>query len=168
MPEDVFRWVITTGVFLAVMAFVVQTVLVFAVYRMAKATQDQVLRVVNAVTPVIGTIGRFADENTPKFSQMATHASEGVKSLQQKVNRLGELVKDVTDRLRARVVRIDGAMDQTVQQVHQAGDVVKQTILTPAKQVGGIMHGVRSALSVLLQSRRESVDHATQDEKMFL
>jgi hypothetical protein len=31
MPEDVFRWVITTGVFLAVIAFFVQTGLLFEV-----------------------------------------------------------------------------------------------------------------------------------------
>jgi hypothetical protein len=41
MPEDVFRWVITIGVFLAVIAFVVQAGLLFEVYRMAKVTQDQ-------------------------------------------------------------------------------------------------------------------------------
>jgi hypothetical protein len=70
--------------------------------------------------------------------------------------------------LRAKVARIVGAMDQTLRQMHQAGDVVKQTILTPVKQVGGIMHGVRAALSVLSHSRRESADHATQDEEMFL
>jgi methyl-accepting chemotaxis protein len=167
MPEDVFRRVITIGVFLTVIAFVVEAALIFAVYRMAKVTQDKVLRVVNAVTLVIGTIGRFADENSPKFSQIATDATEGAKSLQEQANRLGEVAKDLTARLHAKVVRIDGAMDQTVQQLHQAGDLVKQTILTPVKQVGGIMLGVRAALSVLSHSRRESVDAATQDEEIF-
>src|SRR5260370_22152131 len=109
MPEDVFRWVITIGVLLVGIAFVAQASLLFEVYRMAKVTQDQVLRVVTAVTPVIGTIGRFADENAPKFSQIATHASEGAKSLQEQASLLRELVKDFTDRLRTKVERIDGA-----------------------------------------------------------
>ena len=158
MPEDVFRWVITIGVFLAVIAFVVQAGLLFEMYRMAKVTQDQVLRMVTVVTPVIGTIGRFADENTPKFSQIVTHASEGAKSLQEQASLLRELVKDFTDRLRTKVARIDGAMDQTVQQLHHAGHAVKQTIRTPMRQAGGIMHGVCAALLVLSHNRRESAD----------
>lgn len=158
MSEGVFRCAITIGVFLAVIAFVVQACLLFEVYRLARVTQDQVLRLVTAVTPVIGTIGRFADENTPKFSQITTHASEGVKSLQEQASLLRELVKDLTDRLRTKVARIDGAMDQTVQQLHKAGDVVKQTIRTPMRQVDGIMHGIGAAVLVLSHNRRESAD----------
>ena len=55
-----------------------------------------------------------------------------------------------------------------VEQVQQASDVVKQAILGPVKQVDGIMHGIRAAISVVAHSRRESVDHATQDEEMFI
>ena len=111
---------------------------------------------------------RFVDENTPKFSQMTTDMSAVMKSLHEQVNRLGEVVKEVSDRARAQVARIDGAVDQTVEQVQQASDVVKQAILGPVKQVDGIMHGIRAAISVVAHSRRESVDHATQDEEMFI
>jgi hypothetical protein len=153
--------------FLAAISFVVQIGLLFGVYRMAKVTQDQVLRVVTMITPVIGTIGRFADENTPKLSQIATHASEGAKSLQEQASLIKEVLKDLTDRLRTKVARIDSAVDQTVQHLHQAGDVVKQAICTPMRHVGGIAHGVSAALSVLSRCRHESADHATEVEEMF-
>jgi methyl-accepting chemotaxis protein len=168
MSEDVFRWVITVGVFLAVVAFIVQTVVVYAMFRVTKATQDKLVPVVEAVTPIVGTLRRFVDENSPRFAQMTADMSEVVKSLHEQVNRLGEVVKDVSDRARAQVARIDGAVDQTVEQVQMASDVVKQAILGPVKQVDGIMHGIRAALSVVAHSRRESVDHATQDEEMFI
>jgi methyl-accepting chemotaxis protein len=168
MGEDVFRWVITIGVFLAVVAFLVQTVVIFAMYRVTKATQDKLMPVVEAVAPILGTVRRFVDENTPKFSQMTTDMTAVVKSLHEQVNRLGEVVKEVSDRARAQVARIDGAVDETVEQVQQASDMVKQAILGPVKQVDGIMHGIRAAISVVAHSRRESVDHATQDEEMFI
>jgi methyl-accepting chemotaxis protein len=168
MTEDVFRWVVTLGVFLAVIAFVVQAAMVFAMYRVTKATQDKLLPVVDAITPIIGTVRRFVDENSPKLSHMVTDANEMVKSLHEQVDRLGEVVKDLSDRARAQVARIDGAVDQTVEQVHQAGDAVKSAILKPVKQVDGIVHGIRAALSVVAHSHRESVDHATQDEEMFI
>ncbi|HXA07155.1 MAG TPA: hypothetical protein VNY30_20045 [Bryobacteraceae bacterium] len=168
MSEDVFRWVITFGVFLAVIAFVMQAVVIFAMYRVTKATQDKLMPIAEALTPMIGTVRRFVDENSPKFSQMTSDAAEVVNTLHEHIDRLGEVVKEMSDRARAQVARIDGAVDQTVEQVQQASDAVKTAILKPVKQVDGIMHGIRAALSVVAHSRRESVDHATQDEEMFI
>ena len=168
MSEDVFRWVITLGVFLALVAFVVQAVVFFAMYRVTKATQDKLMPMAEALTPILGTVRRFLDENSPKFSQMTSDATEVVRTLHEHVERLGEVVKEVSDRARAQVARIDGAVDLTVEQVQQASDAVKTAILKPVKQVDGIMHGIRAALSVVAHSRRESVDHATQDEEMFI
>jgi methyl-accepting chemotaxis protein len=168
MSDDVFRWVIAIGVFLAVVAFIVQAAMIFAMYRVTKVMQEKLLPVLDAATPIIATVRRFVDENTPKFSQMVTDVSQSVKSLHEQVNRLGDVVKEVSDRARVQVARIDGAVDQTVETVQNAGDAVKGALLKPVKQVDGIMHGVRTALSVLAHGRRESVDHATQDEEMFI
>jgi hypothetical protein len=153
MSEDVFRRVITTGIFLSFIAVVVQTALLLAVYCVAKVTQAKMLRAVNEVTSVIGIIDRFVDENAPKFSQIATYASQGAKSLKEQANRLRDVFKDPTDRLCAKVAWIVGVMDQSLRQMNQAGDVVKQTMLASVKHMDGIMHGVRTALSVLSYSR---------------
>ncbi len=71
MPDEVFRWVIAIGVFLVLVALLVQTAFVYAVYRVTKATGDKILPVLDALTPVLGAVRRFADENAPKFSQIA-------------------------------------------------------------------------------------------------
>ena len=168
MQDDVFRWVISIGVLLTVFASVVQAALVFAIYRLAKATQDRLLPVVDAITPVIGCIHLFVDQNSPRFSQIVTLVSQAVKSLLDKVNRFSEVAKDLTARVRANVARIDGAVDQAMERVHQAGDVLKQAINPPVKQVEGIIHGIRAVLSVVAHRQRESLDDASQDEEMFL
>ena len=168
MPDDVFRWVITIAVFLALVAFLVQTAVIFAMYRVVKATQDKVWPVVDALVPVIGATRRFLDENLPKLSALVTDIGETGKSLHEQVDRLSEVVRDISDRARAQVARLDGAVDQTMDQVLHASDTVKHAILKPARQVDGIVNGIRAAISVVAHSRRESVDHATQDEEMFI
>ena len=168
MSDDVFRWAIAIGVFLALTAFVVQTVVILAMFRVVQATQNKLMPMLEALTPLVTTVRRLVDENAPKFSQMATEASEITKNLHQQVDRLGEVVKDASDRARAQVARIDGAVDQTVEQVQHASETVRHAMLKPVKQVDGIMHGIRAAISVVSQGRRESVDHATQDEEMFI
>lgn len=168
MSEDVFRWIIVLGVMLAAAAVVVQAVLVFAMYRVTKTTQNEIVTVANAASPVLESAGRLIEESTPKLSQIINDSSEMVKTLREQVNRLGEVVKDASDRARAQVARIDGVVDQTVEQVQAASGVVRGAIVLPVKQMDGIMHGLRAALAVLAQGRRESVDHATQDEEMFI
>jgi methyl-accepting chemotaxis protein len=168
MTEDVFRWVIVLGVALAAIAVVVQAVLVFAMYRVTKTTQDELVEVANAAGPILKSMGRLIEENTPRLSQMMADSAEMVKTLREQVNRLGDVIKDVTDRARAQVARIDGVMDQTIEQVQAASGAVRGAVVMPVKQMDGIMHGIRAALAVLTQGRRESVDHATQDEEMFI
>jgi methyl-accepting chemotaxis protein len=168
MSEEVFRWVISVAVFLTLVAFLLQAIAVYAMYRVTRATHHKLLPVAEALMPILGTVRRLVDENSPKFSQMTTDATEMVNALREQVDRLGEVVKEISDRARAQVARIDGAVDLTVEQVQQASESVRTAILKPVKQVDGIMHGIRAALSVVAHSRRESVDHATQDEEMFI
>lgn len=168
MPDDVFRWVIAISVLLALASFVVQTFVVLAMFRVAKAMQDKITPIMDTAAPLIASTRRLVEENGPKISELATEAAESVKSLHVQVERLSELVKDVSDRARAQVARIDGAVDITVDQVQQASETVRQAIMAPVRQVDGIMHGIRAAISVVAQGRRESVDHATQDEEMFI
>jgi len=168
MPDDVFRWVIAVAVFLSLMAFVVQTYCVLAMLKVTKAMQEKLTPIIDSTGPLVKTVRYFADENFPKFSQMTTDATEVVKSLHAQVDRLSEVVKDVSDRARAQVARIDGAVDLTVDQVTHASASVKDAVLRPVRQVDGIMQGIRAAVAVMAQGRRESVDHATQDEEMFI
>lgn len=168
MPDDVFRVVVAIGVALSVGLVIWQTFMVWGMLKITKAMQEKLTPIIDATGPLVKTIRIFADENLPKFSQMTTEATEVVKSMHVQVDRLSEVVKDATDRARAQVARIDGAVDLTVDQVTNASLSVKQAVLRPVRQVDGIMQGIRAAVSVMAQGRRESVDHATQDEEMFI
>src|SRR6266536_3611593 len=120
MSDDAFRWVITIGVFLSLIAFIVQAAMVFAMYRVTKATQEKLMPILDAVLPLIRTARKLVDENGPRISAMVSDAEQIVKSAREQVIRLGEVVKEFSDRARAQVARIDGAVDQTVDQVQQA------------------------------------------------
>lgn len=147
---------------------ILQAALVLAMYRVTKATQEKIVPVIDAALPAVMGLRRFLEENTPKFSRMLSDSAEMTKALREQVNRLGEVVKDVSDRARAQVARIDGVVDQAVDELGAASGVVRNAITGPVKQVDGIMHGIRAAISVYAHGRRESVDHATQDEEMFI
>ena len=76
---------------------------------------------------------------------------------------------ETADRAKARIAQIDRTVDETVEQAEQVGDAVKVAVMKPVKEVNGLMAGMKAALSALATGKgRPSVDHATQDEEMFI
>jgi hypothetical protein len=85
------------------------------------------------------------------------------------VDRIGELLGEAGSRAKERLEQIDRSVDNTVEHLEQAGDVMKRAVMRPVKEVNGLAAGISAAVSALAHGkRRQSVDHATQDEEMFI
>ena len=197
MPEDIFRIVITVAVALACLAFVVQAGVAIALYRVARGMQkkisplvDKTEAVVVQAGPVIQRVGPMIDkagpildsaggilattqqiveESRPRVAEIATEAVAISKSTRQQVDRIGELLNDAGGRARDRLDQIDRSVDTTVAHLGQAGDAMKRAVLRPVREVNGLAAGFSAAVSALVHgTRRPSVDHATQDEEMFI
>lgn len=125
--------------------------------------------VVERATALLTTAGQILEENRPRISEITTEGAAIVKSGREQVERLGSLLHDAGDRARTRLEQIDRSVDNTVEQVEQIGDAVKRAALRPVREVNGIANGISAAVSTLVHgSRKSSVDHATQDEEMFI
>ena len=168
MSEDVFRWIVTIGVLVAALSFVVQAALVFAMYRVAKVSQEKMMPLLDSATPLISDLRRLVQENGPRVSQVASDSAEIVKVAREHVARIGELVKEFTDRTRTQMARVDHLMDEAATKLEDAGDAVRTVVLRPVREMNGVLSGLKAALAVVAAGRRESVDHATQDEEMFI
>jgi hypothetical protein len=211
MPEDLFRIVVTVGVLLASIAFLVQAFVAVGLYRVIRKMQekvspliekgeivaaraapviekagpllDQARAVVQKAGPVVEKAGpavekatailttthQVMEDNRPKIAEMFTEGAAIVKSGREQVERVGSLLNDAGDRARTRIEQIDRTVDQTVEQVEHIGDAVKSAAMRPVREVNGIANGISAAVSTLVRgSRRSSVDHATQDEEMFI
>ena len=94
--------------------------------------------------------------------------SISLKIGKQQAGRVGELIQDFSERAKIQVARIDGKVDDTVDQVQAATVAAKDVFMKPVREVDGIFSGLRAALSVYAKPRKSSVDHATQDEEMFI
>jgi hypothetical protein len=66
------------------------------------------------------------------------------------------------------VARVDAAVDDTVDQVHHAGENVKSAVLKPVREAEGVFAGIKAAVTTYGQARRPSIEQITQDEEMFI
>jgi hypothetical protein len=99
---------------------------------------------------------------------MITRAAEITTSARDQVARLDALMTETTDCVRVQIERIDMVVGDAVNRVQDTTAAVQSTILKPVREVNGVVSGFRAAFSALARGNRASVDHATQDEEMFI
>jgi len=176
MPDDVFRWVIAVGVILACLASVFQAILVAGLYRAGKEAQKAGKDAQNKIGPLVGrfeailsTTGKILDENRPRIADITAETLVIAKATRQQAERISELLNDANQRAKARIAQIDRTVDETVTQVEHASEAVKGVITRPVREANGIIAGIKAAATTFAQGgRRPSVEHATQDEEMFI
>ncbi len=168
MSEETFRIVVSSGVFIAALCLMIQAVVVFLVYKTFKISQIRVNGLIDKAEPILETIRGVMQDVRPKIDAVTTDAVDIVRIGKEQVSRIGDLVQDFSERAKIQVARIDGAVDHTVDQVQSATDATKEVLMKPVRELDGIFSGIRAALSVYARPGKSSVDHATQDEEMFI
>jgi methyl-accepting chemotaxis protein len=196
MPEDAFRMVVTIGVALAALAFVAQSAAMVGMYlafrrmqrkaeplleraqpavaQLSKAAEklsalaDKAAPVVDQAGEILLTAHAIMDENRPRIAEIATEAAGIAKTGREQVERLGNIVNETAERARARVEQIDRSVDNTVESIEQAGDAMKRAAMRPVREATGIAAGISAAVGTLMYGKKYPVDHATQDEEMFI
>lgn len=181
--SEVFQWVVGVAAIVACLAVVGQTLILAALYRAGREAEtagkeagaklsplvDRFEGLLTAFNSFLTTSGKLLEENRPRIADIATETLAIAKTTRQQVDRIGELMDDASGRAKARIAQIDETVDHTVEQVEHASEAVKSAVLKPVKEVTGIVAGVKAALSTYAQGgNRNSPEHATQDEEMFI
>jgi len=176
MPEDVFRWVVAVGVLLACLASVWQAVILAAVYkagkeaqRTGKEAQHRLAPLVDRFEAILTTSSKMLEENRPRIADITAETLVVAKVARQQAERIGAVIDDANERAKARIAQIDQTVGHTVEQVEHASEAVKSAVMKPVKEVNGIVAGFKAAVHTYAQGgNRNSPEHATQDEEMFI
>ncbi len=175
MSEETFRWVVAAAVGISTLCIVAVAVMARTMYGIMAKLQAKAVDVTERVVPIIDTARRLTTENAPKFSDIATdvrdiarNAKDVSEVAKDQAHRFAEVGRDIADRTKAQVARVDAAMDDTVDQVQHVGTNLRAAALKPVREASGVIAGVKAAVSTLAQGRRTSIDHITQDEEMFI
>jgi hypothetical protein len=168
MTEDTFRWVITAGVSLAAISALVAAIVALTIASGLRKLLVRVQATIDRAEPILDTARRVLDDTAPKLAAATSDAAEVVRLSREQTERLSELVKDFSQRAKLQVARIDGTIDHSLEQIEIATEAVKGAVLKPVREFNGIFSGIKTAVTVYATGRRASVDHATQDEEMFI
>ena len=119
--------------------------------------------------PAIEQAHTMLIEMRPQLNEIVSNVQHSTHLIKGHMTRLDATVNDALDRTRLQVIRTDELVTRTLDKVEDATEAVHSTVMSPMRQLSGIMHGVSTGLSFLLGRSRNGRDRVgvPQDE-MFI
>jgi len=112
-------------------------------------------------------------EMRPKLEVIVDNLQSSTTMIRSEVERVDATVNDVVDRTRLQVIRADELLSRTLDRVEQTSDMVQRTVVSPVRQISGLMQGLSVGLGFFFGKqrrnggRREERRPVPQDE-MFI
>ena len=158
-------------VFIALTGFAVllQAGVLLAMYlTMRKTTQRMdalASEFKSKVLPSLDEAQTVLREVRPKFQVIADNLEEVTSAVKNQVQRVDATVTDVVDRARLQVIRADELLSRTLDRVEQTTDMVHKTVVSPVRQISGLVQGITVGLEFLFSRRGRHNGGGRQDRR---
>jgi len=153
-----------------VLQMVILAALYFAVRQSTQRMDALATEVKDKAIPAVEKAHEILTELRPQIATIAGNVAHSTTLVRGHMTRLDATVHDILDRTRLQVIRADELVGRTMDRVEETTDVVHKTVMSPVRQLAGIMHGISVGLDMFLgRGRKSGREHVgvPQDE-MFI
>jgi hypothetical protein len=120
------------------------------------------------VLPTAELAHSMMSELRPKIANVVDNVSVSTTMLRTQMERVDATLTDIVDRTRLQVIRADEFVNSTMDKLEETREVVQRTVVSPVRQLSGLMHGLGAGFETLFSRRRgRGSVNAPQDE-MFI
>ncbi len=173
MDDKLTVFIALTGV-----AVLLQAGILMAMYFTMRKTSERMealaAEIKSKILPSVEQAQQMLTEMRPKLQVIVDNLQEATTVITSQVKRVDATVNDVVDRTRLQVIRADELLTRTMDRVEQTTEVVQKTVVSPVRQLSGLMQGITVGLEFLFAGRgrrngggREERRPVPQDE-MFI
>jgi hypothetical protein len=169
-----------TSVFIALtgVAVLLQAGVLIAIFVVLRKTSTKMealaTEVKTKVLPTIAQAEAMMTQIRPKVEAITEQVQESTTLVRNEIERVDATVNDVVDRARLQIIRADELFTRTLDRVERTSEIVHKTVISPVRQVSGLMQGLTAGLEFLFAHRgrrngggREARGPVPQDE-MFI
>src|SRR5580704_1785963 len=93
-------------------------------------------------------------QSTARMETLATEVSESSTMVRAQMERLDATISDAIDRTRLQVIRADELLNRTLDRLESTTDLVHKTVVSPVRQLSGLVQGITSGVEFLIGARR--------------
>jgi len=84
------------------------------------------------------------------------------------MERVDATITDIVDRTRLQVIRADEFVNSTMDKLEETREAVQKTVVSPVRQLSGLMHGVSAGFEALFSRRRGRTSVTAPQDEMFI
>jgi len=124
--------------------------------------------------PILASAETIINDSRGKIDIVMNNLVAATGTLKTQMDRLDATVNDIVDRTRLQVIRADDIVTRTLDRVEETSELVQHTVVSPVRQISGIMQGLSVGISAFLSQtrssrrRRSNAARVAQDEELFI
>ncbi len=146
----------------------------FTMRKSGKRMEALASEVKTKVMPTVEQAQQMLTEMRPQLEVIVENIEGATTVIRSQIERVDATVTDAMDRARLQIIRGDELLTRTLDRVEQTSDMVQKTVVSPVRQLSGLMQGITVGLEFLFGGRnrrnggsREERRPVPQDE-MFI
>jgi LPS O-antigen subunit length determinant protein (WzzB/FepE family) len=138
-------------------AVVLQAGILAAIYLAMRKNNARMEAIITEIktkaVPTLEIAQGMLSELRPRLQIVVDNLMETSIAVRAQVQRVDATVNDVVDRARLQVIRADELLSRTLDRVEETSDMVHKTVVSPVRQLSGLMQGITAGLEFLLGNR---------------
>jgi methyl-accepting chemotaxis protein len=128
--------------------------LFFAVRKTSRRVEALASEVTSKVLPTVDTAQQMLVTVRPRVEDIVANVEQTARMARGQMERLDATVNDIVDRTRLQVIRADELVNRTMDKVEETTEMVHRTVVSPIRQLSGLMQGVSAGLEFFLGRKR--------------
>jgi len=107
-------------------------------------------------------------ELRPKIETLVDNVSVSTSMMRTQLERIDATLTDIVDRTRLQVIRADEFVTNTMDKLEETREAVQRTVISPARHISGLMHGVTVGLETLFSRQKGRAAANLPRDEMFI
>jgi hypothetical protein len=104
----------------------------------------------------------------PKIETVADNVSVSTTMMRAQLERIDATLTDIVDRTRLQVIRADEFVNNTMDKLEETREAVQRTVVSPVRQISGLMHGVTAGVEAYFSRKRQRNSVNAPQDEMFI
>lgn len=142
--------------------------ILLTVKRSAKRMESLADEVQRRALPTLDQAQELLTNTKPRIEEIIANAAESTATLRLQIDKLDATVTDVVDRTRLHVIRADNLVGRTLDRVEETTDMVHTTVVSPIRQISGLLQGVTAGIASLLGRHGKAAGNGGHRDEMFI
>ncbi|HEX3319586.1 MAG TPA: hypothetical protein VHR84_02690 [Terriglobales bacterium] len=153
-------------------AVLLQALILVALYLSVRKTTSRLEALAEEVKtkalPTIEQANSLMVDLKPKIETVAANITDTSNTVKAQLTRIDATVGDVLDRTRLQVIRADELLSRTMDRVEETSEMVHRTVISPVRQVSGLVQGLSAGVEYFFGQRRRRDNVGVPQDELFI